>query len=177
MAVDSAITRFRGRLWSASLILLLFVGGGSLIVARSVSRRIRQLKEFSLRVAGGDFRPLEMPAGSDELDDLAHALNHTASQLDGTIRVLTDERNRSAAILRSMIEGVAVISAQERVLFSNRAFSQILGLGSDCRSKAAPSSRWFVNPICSRSSNGRLRSARRSEARLLSVSFGPEVSR
>jgi two-component system phosphate regulon sensor histidine kinase PhoR len=71
-----------------------------------------------------------MPAGSDELDDLAHALNHTASQLDGTIRVLTDERNRSAAILRSMIEGVAVISAQERVLFSNRAFSQILGLGT-----------------------------------------------
>ena len=128
--VDSAITRFRWRLWSASLILLLFVGGGSLVVARSVSRRIRQLKEFSLRVAGGDFRPLEMPAGSDELDDLAHALNHTASQLDGTIRVLTDERNRSAAILRSMIEGVAVISAQERVLFSNRAFSQILGLGT-----------------------------------------------
>ena len=27
-----------------------------------------------------------------------------------------------------MIEGVAVISAQERVLYSNRAFSQILGL-------------------------------------------------
>jgi two-component system phosphate regulon sensor histidine kinase PhoR len=48
--------------------------------------------------------------------------------MDATIRVLTDERNRSAAILRSMIEGVAVISAQERVLFSNRAFSQILGV-------------------------------------------------
>ncbi len=126
--VDATIARFRRRFWSASLILLLFVGGGSLVVARSVSRRIRQLKEFSLRVAEGDFRPLEMSPGGDELDDLAHALNHTASQLDGTIRVLTDERNRSAAILRSMIEGVAVISAQERVLFSNNAFSQILGL-------------------------------------------------
>jgi two-component system phosphate regulon sensor histidine kinase PhoR len=126
--VDSAISVFRRRLWLGSVVLLLFVGGASLFVARNVSKRIWQLKEFSRRVAAGDFRPLETAPGGDELDELAHALNHTASQMDATIRVLTDERNRSAAILRSMIEGVAVISAQERVLFSNRAFSQILGV-------------------------------------------------
>jgi two-component system phosphate regulon sensor histidine kinase PhoR len=126
--VDSTISAFRRRLWLASIILLVFVGGASLFVAWNVSRRIRELQEFSRRVAAGDFRPLETEPGGDELDDLAHALNHTASQMDATIRVLTDERNRSAAILRSMIEGVAVISAQERVLFSNRAFSQILGV-------------------------------------------------
>ena len=122
------VSEFRRRLWIGSLIFVLFVAGGSLLISRTISRRIRELKQFSGRVAGGDFRPLEIPPGGDELDDLARALNHTAAQLDGTIRVLTDERNRSAAILRSMIEGVAVISAQERVLFSNRAFSQILGL-------------------------------------------------
>jgi two-component system, OmpR family, phosphate regulon sensor histidine kinase PhoR len=122
------VSEFRRRLWAGSLIFVLFVAGGSLLISRTISRRIRELKQFSGRVAGGDFRPLEIPPGGDELDDLARALNHTAAQLDGTIRVLTDERNRSAAILRSMIEGVAVISAQERVLFSNRAFSQILGL-------------------------------------------------
>ncbi len=43
--------------------------------------------------------------------------------------MLTDERDRSAAILGSMIEGVAVIGEDERVIFSNGAFSQILGLG------------------------------------------------
>ena len=122
------VSEFRRRLWIGSLIFVIFVAGGSLVISRTISRRIRELKQFSGRVAGGDFRPLEIPPGGDELDDLARALNHTAAQLDGTIRVLTDERNRSAAILRSMIEGVAVISAQERVLFSNRAFSQILGL-------------------------------------------------
>jgi two-component system phosphate regulon sensor histidine kinase PhoR len=122
------LSEFRRRLWMGSLIFVFFVAGGSLIISRTISRRISELKQFSGRVAGGDFRPLEIPPGGDELDDLARALNHTAAQLDGTIRVLTDERNRSAAILRSMIEGVAVISAQERVLFSNRAFSQILGL-------------------------------------------------
>ena len=69
-----------------------------------------------------------MESGGDELDDLARAFNETAARLAETIRVLTEERNRSAAILGSMIEGVAVISPQERIIFSNRAFSQILGL-------------------------------------------------
>ena len=48
--------------------------------------------------------------------------------MNASIGVLTDERNRSVAILGSMIEGVAVISEGERILFSNRAFSRILGL-------------------------------------------------
>ncbi len=123
-----AMTGIRRPLWEAALILLLIAGGLSLVASRSLSERIRQLEEFSRRVAGGDFRPLSIEPGGGELGDLARALNETAARLDETIRVLTEERNRSAAILSSMIEGVAVISAQERVLFLNRAFSQILDL-------------------------------------------------
>jgi two-component system, OmpR family, phosphate regulon sensor histidine kinase PhoR len=114
--------------WAAFLGLLLLAGGAFLRVSRGTSRRIRQLQEFARRVASGDFRPLEVDGRGDELDGLARALNETAARLEESIRGLTDERDRSAAILRSMVEGVAVISAQERVLFSNRAFSQILGL-------------------------------------------------
>ena len=79
-------------------------------------------------MAAGDFLPFETKSHGDELDDLARAFNATAARLAETIRVLSDERNREATILGSMIEGVAVISARERVLYSNRAFSQILGL-------------------------------------------------
>jgi two-component system phosphate regulon sensor histidine kinase PhoR len=127
-AVDQTIAGARRRLWTASLLLLLVSGSVTLLVSRSVSLKIRRLEEFSRRVARGDFEPLEMTSGGDELDDLARALNETATRLAETIRVLTEERNRSAAILGSMIEGVAVISPQERIIFSNRAFSQILGL-------------------------------------------------
>ena len=44
--------------------------------------------------------------------------------------LLSGERNRSSAILRSMVEGVAVIDAQERLVFCNRAFSEILNIDS-----------------------------------------------
>ena len=107
---------------------MVLAGGVSLWVSRGFSARVERLKAFSRRVADGDFRPLAVDRTGDELDDLARALNATAAHLDQTIRMLTDERNRSAAILGSMVEGVAVISVQERILFSNQAFSQILGL-------------------------------------------------
>ena len=50
--------------------------------------------------------------------------------MDRTIHSLSGERNRSSAILRSMVEGVAVIDAEEKLVFSNHAFSQILNLDS-----------------------------------------------
>jgi two-component system phosphate regulon sensor histidine kinase PhoR len=48
--------------------------------------------------------------------------------MDQTIQSLSGERNRSSAILRSMVEGVAVIDASEHLVFSNAAFSKILGI-------------------------------------------------
>ena len=64
----------------------------------------------------------------DELADLADALGGTVAQLGQTIHTLTDERNRSAAILGSMVEGVAVVGGDERILYCNAAFEQILEL-------------------------------------------------
>jgi two-component system phosphate regulon sensor histidine kinase PhoR len=115
-------------LWFLCFSVLLVAVVAVAVVSSHTSRRIRELQEFSRRVAGGDFRPLVTPDADDDLGELAQALNETAARLGESIRLLTEERNRSTAILGSMIEGVAVISAQERVLYSNRAFSQILGL-------------------------------------------------
>jgi two-component system phosphate regulon sensor histidine kinase PhoR len=126
--VNESIAEFRRRLLLASFLMLLLGGAASLIYSRGFSARIERLKDFSHRVASGDFQPLSSDDTEDELTDLARALNETAAHLDRTIRTLTGERNQSSAILRSMIEGVAVIDARERVVFCNRAFAEILNL-------------------------------------------------
>jgi len=125
---NESIAEFRRRLLLASLVMLILGGVASLIYSRGFSARIERLKDFSHRVSGGDFRPLPSDDTEDELTDLARALNETAAHLDRTIRTLTGERNQSSAILRSMIEGVAVIDSRERVVFCNRAFAEILNL-------------------------------------------------
>src|SRR6202022_2029949 len=83
---------------------------------------------FAQRAAAGDFTPLARAVVRDELADLADAVGGMVAQLGQTILTLTDERNRSAAILASMVEGVAVVGGDERILYCNQAFEQILEL-------------------------------------------------
>jgi two-component system phosphate regulon sensor histidine kinase PhoR len=113
------------------LFVLLISAGFSLFFTRSSGLRIQRLEKFSRRVASGDFRPLTPEDNDDELAMLARAMNDTALRLAQTIRSLTEEHGRTGAILESMAEGVAVVGADERVVYSNAAFAQILGSGSN----------------------------------------------
>lgn len=120
--------RFRRNLWLWSLLIFLVAGAFALWMSRSYTERIERLREFSRRVAEGDFRPLAADGKGDSLEALGSSLNQTATRLDRTIRTLTEERNLSAAILGSMVEGVAVVNGTERLVFTNPGFAEILGL-------------------------------------------------
>jgi two-component system phosphate regulon sensor histidine kinase PhoR len=126
--IGFSLRELRERLLAASVVILIAGGFASLMFSRTFAVRVEQLKDFSRRVAGGDFRALRFEGPRDELADLAGSLNETAERLDATIRSLSGERNQSSAILRSMVEGVAVIDAQERLVFCNQAFLNILNL-------------------------------------------------
>ncbi len=126
--VDEVLSSFRRRLWLASFFILLIAGGISLLFSRSFTTRVERLKDFSRRVAEGDFRPLPRDSSGDALGALGLSLNRTAARLDHTIQTLTEERNLSSAILGSMVEGVAVVNGSERLVFANPGFAEILGL-------------------------------------------------
>jgi two-component system, OmpR family, phosphate regulon sensor histidine kinase PhoR len=126
--IDLSVTELRGRLLLASVVMLIIGAIVSLGFARMFAARIERLKDFSQRIAEGNFRPLLREGPRDELSDLADSMNQTAARLDLEIRMLSGERNRSSAILRSMVEGVAVIDVEERLVFYNRAFSEIFGV-------------------------------------------------
>ena len=129
-SVTSVLMEFRESLWLASLLILGVIGGATLLVSKQFTNRVDRLTAFSKRVAEGDFQAEPSGSSGDALDSLGSSLNQTAARLDQTIRTLTEERNLSSAILGSMVEGVAVVNASERVLFSNPSFASILGLGS-----------------------------------------------
>ena len=126
--LNEELSDFRKGLWLASLVMLLVTGAASLLISRSFSDRVERLRNFSDRVAEGDFRPIEADRSGDVMEALAVSLNRTAARLDRTIRSLTEERNLSSAILGSMVEGVAVVNASERLLFANPGFAEILDL-------------------------------------------------
>jgi two-component system phosphate regulon sensor histidine kinase PhoR len=126
--VGQVLWPFRRSLWLASVLILLIAGAVVVLVARNFSGRIERLTAFSQRVAEGDFRVQASDDTGDPLDVLSSSLNQTASRLDRTIRTLTEERNLSSAILGSMVEGVLVVNAAERVVFANHSFAEILDM-------------------------------------------------
>jgi two-component system, OmpR family, phosphate regulon sensor histidine kinase PhoR len=128
--IDASLAELRRRIYFASFLSLLVGSGVSLIFFQMFAARVERLKDFSRRVAEGDFRALPAERPRDELAELAAALNETAAWMDRTIRSLSGERNRSSAILRSMVEGVAVVDADEKLVFCNRAFSEVWNLDS-----------------------------------------------
>lgn len=127
--VGQVLWPFRKSLWAASALILLLAGTVVVMVSRNFTDRIERLTRFSQRVAEGDFHAQSSDGTGDALDRLSDSLNQTARRLDGTIRTLTEERNLSSAILASMVEGVLVVNAAERVVFANRSFAEILGMG------------------------------------------------
>jgi two-component system phosphate regulon sensor histidine kinase PhoR len=126
--IEASVAELRGKLLLASLVILALGTVASLGFSQRLAARVERLKDFSRRVAEGDFRPLAAEQPRDELSELGDALNETARRLDQQIRLLSGERNQSSAILRSMVEGVAVVDAQERLVFCNRAFAETLNL-------------------------------------------------
>jgi two-component system, OmpR family, phosphate regulon sensor histidine kinase PhoR len=128
--LSETLAGFRSGLWAVSLVILVLAGGISLLYHRALAARIERLKAFSHRIANGDFRGLPVDRKGDELADLTGTLNQTAAQLDATIRILTEERNQSAAVLSSMAEGVVVIGPNQRVVFCNAAFRRAVNIES-----------------------------------------------
>ncbi len=55
---------------------------------------------------------------------LMRAIEEKSMRMQASIRALEEERNRSAAIMRSMVEGIAVVDAGERIVFCNEAFAK-----------------------------------------------------
>jgi len=127
--VEEEVWAVRRRLWLSSLLMLVIAGIASLWISRSFARRVERLQSFSRRVAEGDFRPIDADRSGDTLEVLAASLNDSAARLDRAIRTVTEERNLSSAILGSMVEGVAVVSRGERLVFANDGFAEILELG------------------------------------------------
>ena len=129
--IEEAVADVRRPLGMVSIGLLLVGGVAAFFFSRVISTRVAKLRELSKRVAEGDFTPMPVDGGGDELTELAASLNDTAVRLDSSIRSLREERNQSATILSSMSEGVAVVGHDGRILYLNRAFRRSLGLGGE----------------------------------------------
>lgn len=115
------ITAIAGVIASAAAVVI------ALLIARKTTDPVRKLTEMSSRVAEGDLDHRILIDSRDEIGELASAFNQMSLKLKQLVGLISGERDKVAAILTNMADGVVIVDDQERVVMVNSAAERILG--------------------------------------------------
>jgi two-component system phosphate regulon sensor histidine kinase PhoR len=89
--------------------------------------RVAELQRVAGRIGAGetDARALEQP--DDEVGRLGASLNRMAGELRARLEALQNERDEREHVLAHMTDGMALVDAQDRLVYANHNLAAILG--------------------------------------------------
>lgn len=127
--VSRQIQSFLPWLGLAALLGLAAAGAVGFRLARSITSPVSELTAVAHRIAAGDLRSRARSRTDDELGQLAASFNHMAEQLERMIAEAAAQRAQIEAILASMSDAVIAVDRGARIVHTNRAAEDLLGLG------------------------------------------------
>lgn len=129
--VDAAVRRARYAVMGIGLAAAFLSAVFATAVSGILAQPVRAITGAARDMAGGNLARRIHLSRSDDLGELANALNDLAASFARAIAEVTEERNRLAGVLAGMIEGVLVVDATGRVALMNPSLREILGIQSD----------------------------------------------
>jgi two-component system phosphate regulon sensor histidine kinase PhoR len=126
--VDQAVSAIQFRIAIGGFIIAVLMALVSLWISRRITRPLELLRIGARRFARGNLTHKLPLTGSQEISDLADALNQMAAELDEKIRNIVEQRNEREAILTSMVEGVLAVDTQERLIRLNQTAARLVGV-------------------------------------------------
>jgi two-component system, OmpR family, phosphate regulon sensor histidine kinase PhoR len=131
----TAVEQSRDALWwtlsfTVLIVSLLAIVLG-MILARSIVGPLSRLRDTARRFGSGDLTARSQITSDDEIGDLSRELNSTADRVSGLIRSRTEDRNRMAAVLEHMHDGVILTNGQSQVESMNPAAARLFGVAPE----------------------------------------------
>jgi len=102
--------------------------GIATLVARSETTPIRRLRHGAERMTHATTVETFPASSSQELTELADALNQMAAAWNARIQLATRQRNEQEAVLASMVEGVLAVDRHLQVISMNEAAGNLIGV-------------------------------------------------
>ncbi len=103
----------------------------ALQISRSTTEPLKKLTQMSERIARGELDQKIEVTSRDEAGDLAEAFNLMAARLKEMVTLLTSERDKMAAILSTMGDGIFIVDSGNRITMVNQAAEKLLKLSED----------------------------------------------
>ncbi|MCI0460100.1 MAG: cell wall metabolism sensor histidine kinase WalK [Gemmataceae bacterium] len=117
-----------GLTWVGAGVTALGMLGLALLLARRITRPLRELTRRAEHIAAGDYESKVYEGGAAEIAALARTFNRMTDRLAAQFAQLDEDRQQLRAILSGMVEGVIALDAEQRILFVNDRAAHLLEL-------------------------------------------------
>lgn len=109
------------------VITILAIFSFGVALSNHVTSALNRVVGAAQAIAAGDLgHRIPGAQGTAELDSLVRAFNHMAERLEENIRALRESEEKYSVSVRNVNNGILIIQ-DEKIVFSNRAFSSITG--------------------------------------------------
>lgn len=126
--IDERIKRVRAIVAlgaGVSVLVALILG---FFMARGLALPITSMTSAAGKMACGDYNQRLSITGNDEISKLSMAFNQMAENCQLRMETIITDKNKLAAVLSGMVEGVVAVDCDERVLHMNSAAGRILSV-------------------------------------------------
>jgi len=111
----------RGSMWAVGLAVIV-----AALAAAYVARRLQSIVTFAEQIASGDLTARIALNSSDEIGNVAAALDKTAHRVEENFARLQTSQRELETLLNSMQDAVIAVDAQGRVQWANRGMDRLL---------------------------------------------------
>ena len=115
----------RHTLWFSSSLAFIVALVIAAITAQYSARRLRRIVGFAERIASGDLSARIAEGSSDEIGQVAAALDKTARKLEESFSALQTSQRQLETLLNSMQDAVIAVDADGRVQWANRGMDRL----------------------------------------------------
>src|SRR5271155_2523581 len=127
--VEQTLADVRRSILMCSGLAMLLATIMAALIARSLTQRIQRIVNFAGRIATGDFKARIDERSSDELAQMAKALDTTAHRIEDIFHELDHSRRQLETLLESLQEPVIAVDSSRRVQWANGRMNALLPTG------------------------------------------------
>jgi two-component system phosphate regulon sensor histidine kinase PhoR len=125
--VEQYVSHITRTIIAATVIIATLTVLAAWLIARTMTRPIRELTKASKSIATGQLGQKITLARNDEIGQLALAFNEMSANLKTTVDTLSTEKNKLNSILANMADGVIMTDTDGDIIMANQAAGRLLG--------------------------------------------------
>lgn len=123
------VVAIRNDILFLSIILILFILGSAIMIARSISSPIINLRNATIKVGEGDFATKVSVKSKDEIGELAETFNKMTFRLQTITQELKEREEHLSHFYEATLDGI-ILHENGKMLLFNKALAMITGYNS-----------------------------------------------